>query len=359
MKLDILNFFRFITAVIIIVFHFGQKATLLDSASPFVRSGPQVVPFFFVLSGFILTAVYYPKTELNRIKFYISRIVRIAPLYLLALFFMLCLEYWEGNRDLCIPFLLSATFLQSWIPQYALRLNSPAWAISVLMFCYLTFPFVLCCIKKSRFRPSVCALSTIVLFFTIQALLMSMLIASFEKDCEQIYDALIYYFPLSHYSSFLLGVSGGYLFIRVRDCDVSVRLGWLLFSLSCVVLYAVLQHPYMLPIFHGIEPSAYTPLFLPLVYFLFIVGLALINYGTNNGSEKSFHWCDKAGKISYAMYILQYPLYKIFLMIFPALTMDHPNTGFFLFLSILTGLAIVAYHCIELPFKARLNITFR
>jgi len=204
-----------------------------------------------------------------------------------------------------------------------------------------------------------CAIITYVLFVVVQVILTCMLIASVGKDNDSLYYALIYYCPLSHYVSFLLGVFGGYLFVHVRDRVVSVRAVWLVFSLTCGLLFTVLQYHLILPEIGGLTPVAYTPLFLPLFYSLFIVSLAFINYGINNGAARSFHWCDKAGKVSYAMYILQYPLYKLFLMMFPAFIKAYPDTGFFLYLTILIGVAIVAYNCIELPFKARLNITFQ
>ncbi|MBT3880231.1 MAG: hypothetical protein HON76_21990 [Candidatus Scalindua sp.] len=60
MRVEILTFFRFIAAVIVVIFHFGRDAT---GFSGVLIAGPQMVTFFLVLSGFVMTLSYLNKKD--------------------------------------------------------------------------------------------------------------------------------------------------------------------------------------------------------------------------------------------------------------------------------------------------------
>ena len=51
MRIEELTFLRFVAAAIVVIFHYGQEATGFSGA---LTSGPEMVTFFFVLSGFFL-----------------------------------------------------------------------------------------------------------------------------------------------------------------------------------------------------------------------------------------------------------------------------------------------------------------
>lgn len=54
MRVESLTFFRFIAAFIVVIFHFGTGTWFTKIFGRFVTAGPQMVSFFFVLSGFIM-----------------------------------------------------------------------------------------------------------------------------------------------------------------------------------------------------------------------------------------------------------------------------------------------------------------
>ena len=124
MRIESLTFFRFIAASIVVIFHYGRGTALADLAPGFLTAGPEMVSFFFVLSGFVLMIAYWNR-ELDTKKFLRARLARIVPIYYLALIAVLFLESADFEMR---AVLLNVSFLQSWFPPYPLTINIPAWA---------------------------------------------------------------------------------------------------------------------------------------------------------------------------------------------------------------------------------------
>ena len=88
MKINQLTFFRFVAAVIVVIFHFGRK-TWIGINFPALTTGPFMVVFFFVLSGFIMTVAYGQQENIDKGKYWVARFARIAPVYYLAIVIIL------------------------------------------------------------------------------------------------------------------------------------------------------------------------------------------------------------------------------------------------------------------------------
>lgn len=76
-----MGFYRFILAVIVVMFHFGGFSSL---------AGRSAVFGFYCISGYLMTLVIdkvYSKMEYGVLAFYVNRALRIYPLYL---FYMIC-----------------------------------------------------------------------------------------------------------------------------------------------------------------------------------------------------------------------------------------------------------------------------
>lgn len=87
---------RFFAALAVLLFHSGSSALISTGLVPapvanFLRNGDLGVSFFFILSGFILTFVYYGKLGSGRrlMSYARARFARIYPVYALALVLML------------------------------------------------------------------------------------------------------------------------------------------------------------------------------------------------------------------------------------------------------------------------------
>ena len=113
--------------------------------------GSPAVSFFFVLSGFILTYVYQDRlTWSGTPRFLFSRFARLWPLHIVCLLIAgLVLNAWpdrtwEGGNS-WFSYLLNIVLLQSWPPgtYWGMGFNAVAWSISVELFFYCCFPFLL------------------------------------------------------------------------------------------------------------------------------------------------------------------------------------------------------------------------
>ena len=139
---------RFLAAAIIVVLHtrgaFGFPA---DWGGLFQFS--QAVPFFFILSGFILTYVYQDLDEAGTRRYLVARWARLWPahaatLLLTVLLFWLQL-YPLLPGDTVPAALANLVMVHAWVP-YAdsyFSFNSPSWSISNELAFYLLFPLLI------------------------------------------------------------------------------------------------------------------------------------------------------------------------------------------------------------------------
>ncbi len=89
-----LNALRFFAAMLVVIFHCNDGLRQVNEAlfhtDPIFTKGPVAVDFFFILSGFLLSYIAwqkYRKSGFLSIKdFLMRRMLRIAPLYYLAVF---------------------------------------------------------------------------------------------------------------------------------------------------------------------------------------------------------------------------------------------------------------------------------
>jgi len=57
-RIQALTFIRFFAAFVVVVFHYGRESRLAQLSFPLMECGPEMVTFFFVLSGFVLMVAY-------------------------------------------------------------------------------------------------------------------------------------------------------------------------------------------------------------------------------------------------------------------------------------------------------------
>jgi peptidoglycan/LPS O-acetylase OafA/YrhL len=145
---------RFILAIWIAVFHLGDMyAPTGFGAWPIMKAGVARVDLFFVLSGFVLTHVYWMRTQakFDFAGFLQARFARLFPLHLLALSILLVLlagahiigatEEIQGYT--LQGFLGNLFLLQAWGIEGTGKWNFPAWTISAEFTGYLLFPLFL------------------------------------------------------------------------------------------------------------------------------------------------------------------------------------------------------------------------
>jgi len=345
MRIEALTFFRFLAALIVIIFHFGTSTDLAKTFSPFIISGSQMVTFFFVLSGFVLMISHYKKKDETLQNFYLSRIARIVPLYMLALFLTLYFEH--DAKEHMLSLALSMGFLQSWFPPYAMNLNIPGWSLSAEAFFYLTFPLVLFIIKQSNIKIFSLILFSLLLYLFTQAILSNYMNHASYDQLPAIFHDTLYYSPLFHYCSFILGVTGGYIYVKKPHYfHKKTFLSFFIMSFSFFITYYLLQHPELLN--ETLNTTlAYKSSFYGLLFLLFILSITY----SNNFIIKilSLRLFVILGESSYALYILQFPIYILYNEhISKYLNLEGSN-NFYAYLFILIILSIATFYLFEKP----------
>lgn len=153
--IEALTALRFFAALLVVFFHHGQAqfAGTPGWCQNIVRGGYVGVPFFFILSGFILTYSYGRHAPaLAARNFWVARLARIYPVYAVSLLvsaplFLGGLAETVPSESLATRFWVQATasfgLVQAWSPSHAFVWNGPGWSLSVEAFFYLTFPLLL------------------------------------------------------------------------------------------------------------------------------------------------------------------------------------------------------------------------
>ena len=166
-----LNGLRFFAVFAVVIFHYAPRVDVYTRLGAFgknlIDQGPCAVSFFFILSGFLLgyrhLAGALRKEDAS--DFYWSRFVRLYPVYLLAflLFLPVAVQRYlltpqpaaAGQHTFLFSAVLSCLMLQSWTP-LAQAWNGPSWSLSVEAFLYFIFPFVAFRVSKlSRFQAAI------------------------------------------------------------------------------------------------------------------------------------------------------------------------------------------------------------
>lgn len=348
-RIEALTFLRFIAALIVVIYHYGKTTSLAQAAGPAITSGPQMVTFFFVLSGFVLMLAYYPINKPAK-DFYLARIARIFPVYLVALVVICYLAYAPkaGSRDFVAPF-LHLFFVQSWFPGYPMTLNAPGWSISAEVFFYLTFPALLWVIKATKVQFQTLLVISAVIWCLMQVFVVYLFNSPVYAGPRSLSHDLIMYFPLFHYSSFLLGVAGGYAFLQRRELHQGsgkLNTVWLLGSF--LIVFLLLQYPNLyldwLGVSVPVSVSFYAPVFLVLV---------LVISSTQNVITRflSMPFFVLLGNISYAVYILQAPVRWAYLRYIKRHVGLDVNNEFYLYLICLLIVSVLSFYLIEKPGK--------
>ena len=234
--LDALTSLRFFAALAIVIHHcngvFWRAANLgpLDAG----------VSFFFVLSGFILTYVYYaPSAEqFSWQDFYIARLARIWPLHLLCLLLTIVLVNLPEPFDPTV-LLANGLMLHAWMPfdRYFFSYNYPSWSISTELFFYLMFPLMLRCSQALRYTLLALSLASVLALAVIGAALH---LPVWDTAGDHLSSTgLLYTNPLARCGEFLLGVIGGIYFLRGRSEVVASTVRWTLVEILAIVFFGV------------------------------------------------------------------------------------------------------------------------
>lgn len=145
-----LTSFRFVSALVVFLFHCYSSFEInigvrfIDRA---IAHGSTFMTGFFVLSGFVMAYVYnetdFTKAE-SIYNFYKKRFAKIYPTYAIATiaFFLIFrnFSFWELSRVVVNDLFLVQGFFPS---MFSIGLNGGTWSLTVEMFLYFLFPFLI------------------------------------------------------------------------------------------------------------------------------------------------------------------------------------------------------------------------
>ncbi len=354
MQLDQITFTRFIAAMTVVFFHYGQS--VFPANIPFLfenaTAGPIAVGYFYVLSGFIMAIAYYQpdknqRKNFNKTKYWVARFARIYPVYLVALLIIAAAKFKTLGQDWeTLP--LHLLLLQSWIPGYPITLNTPGWSLSVEAFFYLCFPFLLAWIYKRGIKSL--TLFAVILWLITQIVLLVQLNSEAYAPKLLLHD-FIYYNPLMHLNQFVLGLVCGVYFKNSKANSTESNSGfWLLLSFIAMFML-IWGRPHLETLF-GIR-LAFTngllaPAFLAVIIFLakhkgFVTKLF------------TYPFLILLGEASYSLYILQKPIHGIYdKVIVPRINLSD-TLHFYIFVILLILISIASYKFLETPMRKKIN----
>ncbi len=321
---------RFFLASWIVVYHlyvsFASAYTqhVLGRAHllPNVFTAYVAVGMFFMLSGFILALNYPPGRKWTRAdarSFFLARLSRIYPVYLLSLLamvpFVLGPALVQHDRALVLRRAASGAtsllLLQAWLPRVALSWNGPGWSISDEAFFYLCFPLL----AAALFRPAAlrrCVAVLLGLWFVAlvpPALAMASHVHGFSdavatQNPDLPFAAFIKFNPLLNLAMFLAGVTVCRCYLLLKASRALHRRGYVLYGPGLLLLFTVTAMADRVP-----YPLMHNGLLLP-AHAAIILGLALGDrFLCTLLSNRLLVFL---GKASYAEYLLHLPVRLLF-----------------------------------------------
>jgi peptidoglycan/LPS O-acetylase OafA/YrhL len=220
-----------------------------------------------VLSGFVLALAHpAPLAREGRRAFWIARLARLYPAYLLA--FVLAapfaLERWQGGGPGAAPRaaavgVASLLLLQAWVPRIARLWNAPGWSTSVALAFSVAFPFAAAALSRLGRRGLALALAGAWTLSLVPPLLWLALrpdgAVADPTWNEPRWLLALKFHPLARLGEFLAGVALGLLHVRGVKLPRPSLLGPAALAAAVAILawggapYPLLHNGLLVPLF--------------------------------------------------------------------------------------------------------------
>ncbi len=206
-----------------------------ESIPPFLRrlfaEGFLGVPFFFVLSGFVLAYTYYDRfptlTRAGMAKYYKARIARIGPVHWLTMAVAAIIPIPGSATGGGLPVLVvTALLLQMWVtdPHYLQGYNPVSWSLSVEAWFYLWLPVVLWQIVRRKWS------NRQLLLAAVGAWIVALACTGFANAHPTLHRVwFVALCPAGRFGEFFIGVTLGVMFART-----ATRAGHLRFAIGTI-----------------------------------------------------------------------------------------------------------------------------
>ncbi|AOR63094.1 acyltransferase family protein [Pectobacterium wasabiae] len=309
-NLPSLNGTRIIAALLVYLFHTSSGNMLnlfsddaIGAAYIFIlsKAGWVSVSFFFILSGFVMN--WSTPSVSSPLQFYRKRFAKVYPVNIFIIILLIFTGIISvGRVDVWLPNLL---LIQTWIPQGDIYIggNVPSWFLSVIVFLYIIYPFLLKIVKKiptESLWTSVilCYIALIAVNGAIYTLLPTVpVIEGWPHVVGEIQWWLSYTFPPTRIFEFTIGMLLSRIIQEGKWIPVSVTTSIILTALTyCIDLFM----PFLLS-FNLIT----------LIPLTFLIGSLAVNDLQEKRSflhAKSMQWL---GSISFCFYLIHFLVLRL------------------------------------------------
>jgi peptidoglycan/LPS O-acetylase OafA/YrhL len=354
---------RFLAALYVVVFHFGGG--WFEGAPEWLVSiyqcGYVSVGLFFVLSGFVLAYNYLGpdgRMTAEPRAFWAARIGRVYPVYALALV-VLAPHVISGSLAVNTVGMAAAKLavgggsalllVHTWLPPATLYWNPPGWSVAAEAFFYAVFPAAAALL--GRLRRERLGWALVALWGLGQ--LPAWLYVWFEPDggpatilSRGTWLAVLQFNPVLRLPEFLLGMVLGRLFLQ--EAPAPGRSGALMATGAALLALGAFASSAHLP-FALLHNGLLAPVSALLVY-----GLA--RGGGPLGWLLSRPLLSRLGAASYALYILEHPVWvamnSLAASLTPSVDLRAARGLFAVYLPVLLGVSLLCHRLVETPLRA-------
>ena len=349
---------RFLAALWVLLHHALPRGAPGSLTETMGASGWLGVSLFFVLSGFLLMLRYAPTGTLRgtRRAFWLERVARLAPTYVLSLAFAAALfvrdarvEDFSGGR-IAGTVASVLTMQQAWRPETACSWNCPAWSLSVEFWFYLSFPCSAIALGAWMLRGNRVLRGGAVLVLALAA---SALVFQLVEGLAAEWVLPVYSLsPLARWPEFLAGIALGGMLGAWTPTSRGPGLALLGTGSAWIVATILLRAP--------LEAAQLHLLPVALPGFVFVIA------GTWGLRTHSVLLLDSAtlvllGEASYALYLFHAPMHGYALATVNRIVGRGYDASWWLFTgftALAIGLSLLIHLRFELPWRGRLRARF-
>ena len=343
-KLLGLEVIRFVSALSVLVWHYQHFAFVGDAPANFIRENQPFYPFlklfyeygylgvhvFWCISGFIFFWKYKDSVASGKVSgksFFLLRFSRLYPLHFASLITVLLLQlayfsqrdtYFVYQFDDLRHFFLQLFLASNWGFQRGDSFNGPIWSISIETLVYVVFFLMLRFVGKA--------------FYINIAIIVLSLATKFLNIHSSIFDCLIFFY------------AGGLSAIALKHFETSKYRQ----ALKIIAFAVLLALPFASYLPHVSTNKNFAVLFL----LAFVPTLLFIGGRNFKASETTQHFIEVAGNMTYASYLIHFPLQLIISLYFIHANLQIPynNPLFFVhFISTVLVLSYFTYRYFERP----------
>ena len=302
MQVPQITFTRFIAAIAVVIFHFGKGIYPFNNGllALLANNANVAVSYFFVLSGFVMIIAYGgANRKINAYQYYVNRIAKIYPVYVLALLLTLI----SATSVVYYKLFAELFLIQAGVPSFLPSYNLPAWSLSVELFFYLLFPLLY---NRFYLNKRLRYIAIAVICFWLVSQIASCAFLSHLPNASDVYKNFVFYNPLVHLNEFVVGNLTGLVYFYIQKNNFfKGQYVLLVAGLSCSCLFIALLG--LLPTTNlkqvlNLHNGLLNVVFAPCILFI------ALNKGRIS-KVLSLPLLVRLGEASYCIYIFQFPVF--------------------------------------------------